>query len=181
MKPLEVRTDRSALSDRTYIVTRVWPPMAAGLAGSAAHSCLMFLKFRAGLLPSFQPYDDLQRLLGDLVGSTVGPAVPWLLSFANGALVLGFLFGRTYRLLPGRSGAVKGLIFGLTGWILMGLIFFPLLGRGLFAVQVGLGLLPAAFSLVMVLTYSIVMGIAYSILCPMREPTVPDLPSGLAI
>ena len=107
--------------------------MAAGLAGSAAHSCLMILKSRAGLLPSFQPYDDLQRLLGDLVGGSVGPAVPWLLSFANGALVLGFLFGRTYRLLPGRSGAVKGLVFGLIGWILMGLVFFPLLGRGLFA------------------------------------------------
>jgi len=110
------------------------------------------------------------------VGGSVGPAAPWILSFANGSLVLGFLFGRTYRLLPGRSGAVKGLVFGLIGWILMGLVFFPLLGRGLFATQAGLGLLPAAFSLVMVLTYSIVMGIAYSILCPTREPAVPDLP-----
>ena len=129
MEPLEVRTDGFAHSDRASILTRIWPAVAAGLAGSAAHSCLMFLKTRAGLLPSFQPYDDLQRLLGDLVGGSVGPAVPWLLSFANGALVLGFLFGRTYRLLPGRNGAVKGLIFGLIGWILMGLIFFPLLGR----------------------------------------------------
>lgn len=140
--------------------------MAAGLAGSAAHSCLMILKSRAGLLPSFQPYDDLQRLLGDLVGGSVGPAAPWILSFANGSLVLGFLFGQTYRLLPGRSGAVKGLVFGLIGWILMGLVFFPLLERGLFATQAGLGLLPAAFSLVMVLTYSIIMGIAYSLLRP---------------
>ena len=150
--------------------------MAAGLAGSAAHSCLMILKSRAGLLPSFQPYDDLQRLLGDLVGGSVGPAAPWILSFANGSLVLGFLFGRTYQLLPGRSGAVKGLVFGFIGWILMGLVFFPLLGRGLFATEAGLGLLPGAFSLVMVLTYSIVMGIAYSLLCFPREPTVRDLP-----
>ena len=142
--------------------------MAAGLAGSAAHSCLMILKSRAGLLPSFQPYDDLQRLLGDLVGGSVGPAAPWILSFANGSLVLGFLFGRSYWLLPGQSGAAKGLVFGLIGWILMGLIFFPLLGRGLFATQAGLGLLPAAFSLVMVLTYSIIMGIAYAVLQPKR-------------
>ena len=117
MEPLEVRTDGFAHSDRASILTRIWPAVAAGLAGSAAHSCLMILKSRAGLLPSFQPYDDLQRLLGDLVGGSVGPAVPWLLSFANGALVLGFLFGRTYRLLPGRNGAVKGLVFGLIGWI----------------------------------------------------------------
>jgi hypothetical protein len=173
MEQIEVPTDGSAHSTRSSILARIGPSIAAGLAGSAAHSCLMILKTRAGLLPSFQPYDDLQCLLGDLVGGTVGPAVPWLLSFANGALVLGFLFGRTYRLLPGRSGAVKGLIFGLAGWILMGLIFFPILGRGLFATGLGLGLLPAAFSLVMVLTYSVVMGIAYSLLCPAREPTIP--------
>ena len=102
--------------------------------------------------------------------------MPWLLSFANGALVLGFLFGRTYRLLPGHSGAVKGFVFGVIGWIVMGLIFFPLLGRGLFATGAGLGLLPGAFSLVMVLTYSIIMGIAYSLLCPTRKPAVPDPP-----
>ena len=34
----------------------------------------------------------------------------------------------------------------------------------------------AAFSLVMVLTYSIIMGTAYSILCPAREPAVPEVP-----
>ena len=133
MEPLEVRTDGSAHSNRSSILSRIWPPMAAGLAGSAAHSFLMILKSRAGILPSFQPYDDLQGLLGDLVGGSVGPAAPWLLSFANGAVVLGFLFGRTYRLLPGRSGATKGLVFGLLGWVVMGLFFFPLLGRGLFA------------------------------------------------
>jgi hypothetical protein len=173
MEQTELPTDYSARSNRSSILARIGPSMAAGLAGSAAHSCLMFLKSRAGLLPSFQPYDDLQRLLGDVVGGSVGPAVPWLLSFANGALVLGFLFSRTYRLLPGRTGAVKGLVFGLIGWILMGLLFFPLLGRGVFATGLGLGLLPTAFSLVMVLTYSVIMGIAYSILCPKREPAAP--------
>jgi hypothetical protein len=129
----------------------------------------MFLKYRAGFLSSFQPYDDLQRALSDLFGSSVHPAVSWVLSFANGALVLGFLFARTYRLLPGQNGAVKGLVFGVLGWIGMGLFFFPLLGRGLFATQAGLGLLPSVFSLLMVLTYSITLGIVYSVLRPKRS------------
>ena len=146
--------------------TRIWKSLAAGFCGSAAHSSLMFLKSRSGLLPTFQPYEDLQRTLSDLVGTSVSPVVPWALSFLNGAVVLGFLFGRTYRLLPGRSGAAKGFVFGLFGWIVVNLLFFPVLGRGLFATQVGLGVLPAFFSLLMLLTYSVVMGIAYSALNP---------------
>jgi len=129
----------------------------------------MILKSWAGLLPSFQPYEDLQQVLSHLVGSSVHPSVLWALSCFNGAVVLGFLFGRTYRLLPGRSGAMKGIIFGLAGWIVMGLLFFPLLNKGLFAIQAGLGIIPGLFSLVMILTYSITMGVAYSILNPKQQ------------
>jgi Na+/proline symporter len=149
-------------------INRIWKSIAAGLCGSAAHSCLMILKSWAGLLPSFQPYEDLQQALSDLVGSSVHPLVLLALSYFNGAVVLGFLFGRTYWLLPGRSGAMKGIIFGLLGWIVMGILFFPLLNKGLFATRAGLGIIPGLFSLVMVLTYSITLGIAYSILNPKR-------------
>jgi len=122
----------------------------------------MFLKSHFDFLPSFHPYEDLQRTLSELVGSSVHPWVPWALSLLNGSIVLGFIFGRTYQLLPGGSGAAKGFVFGLLGWLVMGLLFFPILGRGAFATQVGLGFLPAVFSLLMVLSYSIVMGMAYS-------------------
>ena len=67
-------------------------------------------------------------------------------------------------LLPGSSGAAKGFVFGVFGWIAMGLLLFPMLGQGLFATRAGLGARPALFSLAMLLTYSIIMGIAYSTL-----------------
>jgi hypothetical protein len=41
-----------------------------------------------------------------------------------------------------------------------------LLGLGLFAGEVGLGVRPALFSLAMLLTYSVVMGIVYAALDP---------------
>jgi hypothetical protein len=87
----------------------------------------MFLKSRLDWLPSFHPYEDLQQMLSHLVGGSVHPLVPWALSFLNGAVVLGMLFGRIYRLLPGRSGAAKGLVFGVFGWLVMGVLFFPML------------------------------------------------------
>ena len=144
--------------------SRIWKTLAAGLCGSAAHSGLMLLKSQMGWLPSFQPYQDLQQALSQLTGSSVNPLIPWALSFLNGSVLLGFLFGRIYRLLPGESGAAKGFVFGVLGWLAMGLVFFPMLGRGLFATGAGLGFQPAVFSLLMLLAYSVIMGVIYSAL-----------------
>ena len=47
---------------------------------------------------------------------------------------------------------------------MMGLLFFPFLGLGFFGLKVGIGLAPALFSLAMLLTYSVVMGLVYSAL-----------------
>ena len=124
-----------------------------------------------GWLPSFHPYEDLQQAISELVGSAVDPLIPWALSFMNGSVVLGTLFGRLYRVLPGRSGAAKGVVFGICSWIVMGVLFFPVMHQGLFATGTGLGVRPALFSLLMLLTYSIMMGIAYSALSD--EPTEP--------
>jgi len=145
---------------------RVWKSIAAGLCGSLAHSGLMAFKSWAHILPSFQPYRDLQALLASFVGNSVHALVPWALSFFNGAVVLGFLFGQFYRRLPGRNGATKGIIFGLAVWVVMGLAFFPAIGKGLFATEAGLGMAPTFFTLVMVLTYSVTLGVAYSLFQP---------------
>jgi len=41
---------------------------------------------------------------------------------------------------------------------------FPLLGLGVFSTGIGLGVWPALFSLAMLLTYSVVMGVVYDAL-----------------
>ena len=139
----------------------IWKPLVAGLSGTIVHFLFMYFKSRSGLLPSFQPYQSFQHSLSQWVGTNVPAIVPWVLSFANGMAILGFLFGRVNRLLPGRNGATKGVIFGLIGWVLMGLIFFPLIGLGPFASRAGLGIAPALLSLAMLLTYSVVLGTVY--------------------
>jgi hypothetical protein len=54
--------------------------------------------------------------------------------------------------------------FGIVGWAAMGSIFFPLLGLGLFATRLDLGIQPALFSLAMLLAYSVVLGSVYAAL-----------------
>ncbi|AMN43718.1 hypothetical protein RHPLAN_53010 [Rhodoplanes sp. Z2-YC6860] len=122
----------------------------------------MYAKFRSGILPSFQPYERLQITLGHWVGSDIHPLVPWALSFLNGSIIVSFAFSHLYRRLPGSNSVIKGLIFGVLGWAAMMLIFFPLLGMGVFAAQLGLGFWPAVFSLGMLLTYSVAMSIVYA-------------------
>ena len=126
----------------------------------------MAFKSWAGLLPTFQPYHDLQTMLATIVGNSVHPVVPWALSYFNGSVVLGFLFGHIYRRLPGRTGAAKGAIYGLAMWIVMDCIFFPVLGKGPFATQAGLGIVPSLFTLLMVLAYSVTLGVTYSVFKP---------------
>lgn len=145
---------------------KLWKSIVAGLCGSIAHSLLMYLKSWAGLLQSFQPYEALQAALSDVIGTAINPVLPWVLSFLNGSTILSFAFGNFYRRLPGEVGAIKGLVFGLAGWMVMGLIFFPMIGLGLFALQVGLGVLPALFSLAMIMAYSITLGVVYDALNP---------------
>ena len=142
----------------------IWKPIIAGLSGTIVHLLFMYFKSRIGLLPSFQPYKSFQLALSHWIRTDVPVIVPWALSFLNGMTILGFLFGRINRLLPGRNGVTKGLTFGLMGWVLMGLIFFPMIGLGPFAIRVGLGIEPALLSLAMLLTYSVVLGTVYAAL-----------------
>jgi hypothetical protein len=139
----------------------IWKSLIAGTSGTIVHYLFMYFKARSGLLPSFQPYHSFQLALSYWAGANVPAIVPWALSFLNGMAILGFLFGRLNRRLPGRNGLTKGLSFGVIGWVLMGLIFFPLIGLGPFAVGVGSGPGPALLSLAMVLTYSVVLGTVY--------------------
>jgi len=151
-------------------VARVWKTIAAGLCGSAAHTALMALKSWADILPTFEPYHELQALLASLAGSSIHAAIPWALSYFNGSVVLGFLFGQLHRRLPGNTALAKGAVFGLAIWIVMGLTFFPAIGKGAFALDAGPGLKATFFSLLMVLTYSITLSGVYSVLGLAAKP-----------
>jgi Family of unknown function (DUF6789) len=149
----------------TSFAARGWPwkVAIAGLCGSVTHTLLMLAKAEFGILDAFQPYHYLQTALNHWTGASVPPFVPWLLSYLNGSTIAGFLFVHLYRHLPG-GGFIRGFVAGILGWVLMDVIFFPLLGLGPFAIRLHLGPEPALFSLAMMLAYSIVMGGVFSLI-----------------
>ncbi|WP_315986382.1 DUF6789 family protein [Bradyrhizobium sp. Bra78] len=150
---------------RTHTVWEwIWKSAISGFCGSAASTALMYFKAKAGILPSFQPYENFQMAAGHLFGHDIHPGILWLVSFFNGSTVIGLVFGYLYRYLPGGSGTSKGLVFGICGWLVMNLLAFPMIGLGSFATSTGLGFWPAMFSLAMLTTYSLAMGSVYGVL-----------------
>ena len=142
----------------------IWKSLVAGLCGAIAHTLFISIKVHAGWLPTFQPYHALQKTLNELVGRDVHPVIPWIISYLNSMSFVGLLFGGSYRLLPGKHGITKGFVAGVLVWLVMGSVFFPLVGLGFFAWDVGLGLRPTLFSLTMVQAYSTVMGKVFAVL-----------------
>jgi hypothetical protein len=141
---------------------RIFMSLIAGLGASTVHLALMELKVRTGLLPTFDPYTDLQRLLASLL--PLAPQTPgaWLLPTLNGSMLLGFLFGQLFPYLPGRSAWIKGGVFGIFSWLLLGLVLLPWAGIGIFAARLDLGVKPALLMLAMLSTYAITVSVLYS-------------------
>ena len=145
-------------------LTRIGNSVIAGLCGTVVHSLLALVHSKTGPLSEFQPNDDFRRAISWLIGQDIHSDVAWLLLFVNGAVIWGFLFGQLYSFLPGKHPWQKGAVFGICAWIVMGFIFFPLVERGIFAVDLGLGVAPAILLLAMLLTYSVTMSLVYHFL-----------------
>ncbi len=146
------------------ILTKLRNSFIAGLCGTAVHSLLLLVHSKTGPLPEFQPNEDIQRSLAELLGAEVHSSIAWLLLFINFAVIWSFVFGQTYRFLPGKGPLQKGVFFGVCVWAMMGFVFFPLVGRGIFAVELGLGIAPAILMLASLLTYSVTMSFVYHLL-----------------
>jgi hypothetical protein len=121
-------------------LSRIRNSVIAGLCGTVVHSLLGLVHAKTGPLPEFQPNEDLRRGLAQLLRTDIHPGIAWLIFFVNGALIWGFVFGQIYRFLPGHGPLQKGIFFGICAWAIMGFLFFPIVGRGIFAVGLGSGL-----------------------------------------
>ena len=133
----------------------------AGLGASTVHLVLMELKHRTGILPAFDPYADLQRMLSSFPSIALEAPWSWLLPYVNGAMLLGFLFGQSFPYLPGRTAWARGAVFGLLAWLVLGLGMLPLVGSGIFAGNLGLGIVPALLMLAMLSVYGVAVSLLY--------------------
>jgi len=142
----------------------------AGLCGTMAQLALRAARKALGVLPDFQPYDDMQRELLHGVGASLPAALQALLPLISGALIWSSIFAWAYRWIPGRTALLKGLAVSGFAWLLTGLVLFPAIGKGVFARNAGEGGWPALMMLVMLCAYCLTLSLVYGWLRRNRHP-----------
>jgi hypothetical protein len=144
--------------------------LIAGLCGTVAQLALRSARKALGVLPDFQPYDDMQRQLFQDVGTSLPSALQPLLPLISGALIWSSIFAWAYRWIPGRTALLKGLAVSGFAWLLTGVVLFPAIGKGIFARDAGEGAWPALMMLVMLCSYCLTLSLVYGWLRRHRRP-----------
>jgi len=89
-------------------------------------------------------------------GSTM---MGWAAHFVIGAIIYGFAFANLSGALPGGSSPVKGIVLAIIGWLIMMIVLMPMMGKGLFAM--GMGMMATVATLVLHIIFGWVLGFTY--------------------
>jgi len=125
----------------------------AGLIATIVLSILMVLKGMMGMMPDL---NVIKMLAGQMGGSiTMG----WIAHFVIGAILYGLAFANLRGTLPGGSNLVKGIVLGIIGWLIMMVAVMPMMGAGMFAMN--MGMMATVATLVLHIIFGLVLGLAY--------------------
>jgi hypothetical protein len=146
-----------------------WKGVIAGLVATLVLSAIFMVLNAANILPDL----DIVTLI-DHLGS-IGRGGAWADHFIVGALLWGPIFAAFDATSAERPRWQKGLIFSIGAWVMMMLIFMPVVGGGLFGWRFGLSASVGMFGLHLI--YGGVLGVVFQLLDD-RYPAKSLLPSG---
>jgi len=121
-----------------------------GFAGTIALTLLMYVGAPMMGIPKM----DIASMLGSILGGwTMGMVMHWI----NGVILFPLIFGLLlFSRLPG-APVTKGLLWGVTLWLVAGLMVMPLMGAGFFGTAHG-GVMAAVASLMGHVIYGALLG-----------------------
>ncbi|HKJ82849.1 MAG TPA: DUF6789 family protein [Mariprofundaceae bacterium] len=119
--------------------TNVGKGVIAGFAATVVLSALMVMKAKMGMMPEMNAIRMLTGMAHHFMGTPMTPMVGWLLHFMIGTVAWGALFALLANQIPGKSPAIKGILFGTAAWLLMMVMVMPMAGAGLFGLHLGMG------------------------------------------
>ena len=129
--------------------------LAAGVVASTVAtvvlSLIMVLKGMMGVMPEL----DIISMLAGMMGASA--IVGWIMHFMVGA-GYGVAFSQINSLLPGNF-IVKGIIIGILGWLVMMLMLMPMMGAGMFAMN--MGMMAPVMTLMLHIIFGAVLGLVY--------------------
>ncbi|MBE0509850.1 MAG: DUF2938 family protein [Chromatiales bacterium] len=130
--------------------------MIAGLAATVVLSVLMVVKGMMGLMPDV----DVIQMLAKQMSS--GTAMGWVAHFMIGVVGYGIVYARLFSKLPFGGHALRGLVLGVAGWLAMMLMLMPMMGAGLFGLQMPSGMMAPVATLMLHAIFGVVLGLVFA-------------------
>ncbi len=128
----------------------------AGFVATVVLSVIIVLLNAMGVLPELDIISLIDRL------GSIGRGGAWVDHFIVGTLLWGPIFAAFDATSAQRPRWQKGLMFGVFAWVMMMLLFMPVVGGGLFGLQ--LGIVAPVGMLVLHLIYGAVIGTVFDAL-----------------
>jgi uncharacterized membrane protein YagU involved in acid resistance len=122
-----------------------------GLAGTIVLTMLMYIGAPMMGIPKM----DIAAMLGSILG---GWTMGIVMHFFNGVILFPLIYASVLFSKLRGSSLTKGILWGITLWLVAGLMVMPMVGAGFFGTANG-GLLAAAASLMGHIVYGALLGV----------------------
>ncbi len=122
-----------------------------GFVGTIVLTMLMYVAAPMMGIPKM----DIAAMLGSLLG---GWTMGMVMHFINGVILFPLIYAFVLFSKLRGTAVTKGIVWGLTLWVVAGLIVMPMMGAGLFGTASG-GIMAAAASLMGHIVYGALLGL----------------------
>ena len=131
--------------------------MLAGLAATVVLSVLMVMKGKMGLMPDV---NVIAMLAGKMGGDIM---MGWAAHFMIGVIGYGLVYALIFSELPFGNHTTRGIVMGITGWLVMMVAVMPMMGAGLFGLSMPSGMMVPVATLMLHIVFGAVLGFVYGL------------------
>ena len=139
--------------------------LIGGLVATLVLSLVIVFKTSLNIVPELSLIQLLTRI------GNLSVVQAWMDHFIIGVVVWGLLFGVADSMVEKGSHVLKGIVFGVFAWLVMMVVFMPVVSAGLFGAK--LGVMASVVTLFYHLVYGAVLGATYGLLTvwlPAKDP-----------
>ncbi len=130
--------------------------MLAGFAASVVLSVIMLVKGMMGIMPDLNVIDMLAGQMNS------GPLLGWIAHFMIGIIGYGLVYALVFASHATGGHPTRGMLLGLSGWLLMMVMLMPMMGAGIFGLQMPSGIMVPVATLILHLIFGLTLGLSYA-------------------
>lgn len=130
--------------------------MLAGLIATVVLSVLMVIKGMMGMMPDV---NVIKMLAGQMNSSA---SMGWVAHFMIGVIGYGIIYAVLFANKTTNKNVQNGILLAVIGWLLMMVVLMPMMGAGLFGLQMPSGVMVPVATFILHLIFGATLGLSYA-------------------